>query len=179
MLSVVGSVLVSLVIAQAPQVEALSVLKKKFAGHKSFKVEFTQIVDHEVFLDQLDKATGSIEVKKPHYLNWVYKKPSPRSITYNGKNLVIKEGGEEQTINPAGGLSLQESFSFLWGEPNSKVFKVVSLKKNEFRVVPLNKDAAQFKYIDVKVAKGFVQQAVVHDHLDGQSLLKFHGWKLR
>jgi outer membrane lipoprotein-sorting protein len=166
------------VITQAPNSAALKSLKKTFAGHKSFEVRFTQQVRQDVFPDEAQKAVGFIKVKRPHYLKWVYEKPQKREISYDGKKLVIEQNGETQE-HLTGGLSLEESFSFLWGELNPKELKIESTSKNGFRVVPLNRDEAQFKFIEVKVENGFVKEAIVYDHLDGQSLLRFDHWKLK
>ena len=89
------------------------------------------------------------------------------------------EGDEETVVHPTGGMSLHESFSFLWGQPNPDIFRIKPIDKTTFRVIPIERDSANFKYIDVSVKNGFVDKATVYDHLDGTSILHFHGWILK
>ena len=169
----------SLLALQPAKIESLVELRKKFSNKQKFEVNFSQVVKQSVFPDSPDKAVGKIKIKRPHHMEWVYEKPSRRVIKYDGRNLSIKEGDEETVVHPTGGMSLHESFSFLWGQPNPDIFRIKPIDKTTFRVIPIERDSANFKYIDVSVKKGFVDKATVYDHLDGTSILHFHDWNLK
>lgn len=157
---------------------ALQSLQSNFAGKRGFEVEFSQEIKQEIFPDQKDRASGRVKFIRPSHLLWTYDEPTKRVISFDGKELKILENEQSQIVRDSGQINLQESFSFLWGQPNPKVFSVTSQGKDGFRVSPRETKRAGFKFIDVVVKSGLVTEAIVENHLDGQSHLYFSHWKL-
>lgn len=156
-------------------------LRKNFSGKQGFQVEFVQQVKQEVFLskkDQSSEASGIVKFKKPHFLEWIYEKPSRRSIVYDGKKLTTDDGKVKESVDDTARLNLQKSLSFLWGESESDLVRIEPMGASQFRVVPKDKTSTTFSSIEVEVSNGLVKSALVRDHLDGESLLRFKNWRL-
>lgn len=164
--------------AHAALPSGLVQVQKTFSGKQGFDVRFTQEVNQTTFKDHRTKAEGKVSFKRPSILKWQYEKPSSRLIEYDGKSLVITEGTEKNEVKDVGPLSLQESFSFLWGGANTTAYKFEASGTSDFKVIPRNPKKAPFKEIFVKVEGGKVSEARVQNHLEGESLLRFSDWKL-
>jgi len=72
---------------------------------------------------------------------------------------------------------LQDSFSFLWGEASANSFKVELKSESQFRILPKKNLKAAFQFIDVTTKNGFVEQAIVKNKVEGESLIQFSNWK--
>lgn len=151
----------------------LQSLQKSFKDKKQIRASFHQKVVQDLFPNSPDEASGTMEFQRPDKLVWTYEKPRSRVIEYDGRKLKVKEGGKTEVQSVSGAVTLEQSFSFLWGEPDPKVFKIESLNSEAFRVIPLRTDEVTFKYIDVTVAKGRVSQAKVFDKLGSTSIMTF------
>jgi outer membrane lipoprotein-sorting protein len=173
-----STIALCLLISADADIPALKALRTTFASKKGFEVSFAQEIKQEIFPEQKDRAEGNVQFVRPNRLKWVYNSPQKRVIEYQGGDLKIIEGGETQIIRDSGQINLQESFSFLWGQTDFKHFKVESQSTTTFRVTPRNPATAGFKSINVTVAKGLVEKAVVQNPLDGESILRFSSWKL-
>lgn len=152
-------------------------IQSEFKAVDGFKVEFEQIVEQELFPDDPQTALGHIRFQRPEFMEWAYRKPKPRLIQYKDGELFVEEDGERQRMKGVDKLSLEQAFSFLWGETDPQLFKLEITSQNSFRVIP-KVEKAGFKSIDVFVADGRVQKAVVTDNLDGKSRLLFKNWKV-
>ncbi|MDB5038927.1 MAG: Outer-rane lipoprotein carrier protein [Bacteriovoracaceae bacterium] len=150
-------------------------LRKTFGSKKGFEVEFDQQIKQDIFPDQPETATGHVKFMRPHHLIWVYKTPHKRVIEYDGEVLRI----DSEPVRDSGQVNLQESFSFLWGQPNSEIFSIETKNPSTFRVTPKNPSKAGFKFIDVSVKAGLVSNATVKNLLEGDSVLHFRNWKLQ
>lgn len=155
--------------------ELLAEVRSKFAKHQSFEVSFRQAVQQEIFPDQIQQARGILKFKKPHFLSWVYTEPEKKVISYDGESLRINN----EEVETAKGVSLEDAFAFLWGEVDSKIFNVSSTAKNKIRLDVKKGVETSFKHIDVELASGRVVKAVVFDHFDGQSELSFSDWRFK
>lgn len=180
-LSLVIQLLVTILSASilAATPPALESLRAQMKSVTSFEVEFDQEILQELFPDSPTKASGRLMFTRPNRLNWTYESPKKRVIAFDGKELRIQEGTETQIIHDRGRITLEKSFSFLWGQPDSEVFSIKSLDKERFRIVPKNKDDVNFESMDVQVLKGRVSQVVVSDRIGGQSKLLFKNWQLK
>lgn len=145
---------------------------------KSFEVQFTQTVKQDLFPEAEDAASGSLMFTRPQRMKWVYLKPKARRIEFDGKDLVIEEGDQKQIIHDRGRITLEKSFSFLWGQPDADIFRVESRGAKSFLVTPRHKDDVNFVSIEVEVNSGRVAQATIVDKVGGRSILRFHQWKL-
>lgn len=157
----------------------LQELQKKFSKSSGFEVNFTQEIKQDIFPDQNDKAAGHIQFSRPQSLVWKYKSPHERTIRYDGKFLTIEEQGEKQIVRDNGQVNLQESFAFLWGQPNPKVFLIEPKDSQSFLVRPKDPARAGFKSIDVRIKNGLVEEARVINQLDSESKLEFSQWKIK
>lgn len=151
----------------------LQTLQKSFKNKQSIRASFHQKVVQDLFPNSPDEASGTMEFRRPDKLVWTYEKPRSRVIEYDGRQLKVKEDGRTEVQPVAGAVTLEQSFSFLWGEPDPKVFKIEHLSSQAFRVIPVRSDEVTFKYIDVTVAKGKVSQAKVFDKLGSTSIMTF------
>jgi len=154
---------------------AIDRLRQELRPHQSFQVDFKQLVTQDLFPDQPTTATGSLSFHRPDHFKWVYRTPKPKVISYDGKTLKV----DSDVVPQSGGISLEESFAFLWGKVSSKYFIVQNLKTNSFRLRVKNPDKANFKYIDATLKNNRIKEAIVHDHLDGVSRLIFSNWRFR
>jgi outer membrane lipoprotein-sorting protein len=75
-------------------------------------------------------------------------------------------------------LSLDQSFSFLWGgeHPDLMLEKMTS---THFRVKPKDPQNAGFQQVEVRVKDGLVQEAELSDLLEGKTRYVFSNWKLQ
>ena len=162
-------VLISLISAGHP---ALDSVRLEFKNKESFKVQFEQKVTQELFPDDPEQASGRIQFTKPNQFEWVYEKPQKKKIRFDGKQLWVD--GELVTTP---GISLEEAFSFLWGEADSKIFDIEKVSTKQFRLKVKKGLETSFKSIDVWVENSRVSQAIVHDQLDGSSQIRFFNWK--
>ena len=162
-------VLMILISARHP---ALDSVRLEFKNKTGFKVQFEQTVKQDLFPKDPEQAYGRIQFTKPNRFEWVYEKPQKKKIRFDGKQLWIDS---ELMLTP--GISLEEAFSFLWGEANSKVFDIEEVSKNQFRLKVKKGLETSFKSIDVWVENSRVSQAIVHDQLDGSSQIRFFNWK--
>jgi outer membrane lipoprotein-sorting protein len=166
----------------SPIPKPLQDLQKTFHGRKGFEVEFSQEVKQSPFPEKVGAktsvATGKVKFERPHQLKWTYEKPQIRIIEYDGKHLTITDGKQKEEVADSGKLNLQESFSFLWGQTDSSIFKIEGRGSDDFRLVPKDSSKAMFKYIDVTVKNGKVVSAKVQSSIEGVSELKFQNWKV-
>jgi len=154
----------------------LQALQKTFKHQKSLEASFNQKIVQDLFPDSPDEASGTLKFLRPNKMIWTYETPRKRVIEYDGMKLTVNENGKTDTQSVSGAVTLEQSFSFLWGEPDPKVFKVQTLSPRSFRVIPLRTDEVTFKHIDVIVEAGKVSEAKVYDKLGSTSLMKFN-WK--
>ncbi|MBN8555881.1 MAG: outer membrane lipoprotein carrier protein LolA [Deltaproteobacteria bacterium] len=153
-------------------------LHKTFQGKKGFQVEFTQEIQQSSFAKTNSQASGSVKFTRPHFLKWIYETPKKKTIEYDGSKLTIEEGSQKEEVKDSGKLNLQKSFSFLWGQADSNVFKIEKIDGTDFRLTPRDLSSANFKYIDVTVKKGLVTSVRIPSAIEGVSELKFKNWKL-
>lgn len=157
---------------------SLQEVQKTFSKAHAFEVSFRQEVKQDIFPDDPEVALGRVKFTKPEHLIWTYESPRKKIIEYDGKRLLITEDGETHQIKDLGQISLQESFAFLWGKPDPKIFVLQNLGPHSFRVSPKEVKRAGFKFIDVEVRQGFVSEAKIRNALDSESTLKFNQWRL-
>lgn len=158
--------------------QPLESVREKFNNKSSFEVNFTQEVQQEMFDVRQAKASGVLIFKKPHFLRWIYQEPKAerKEIVFDGKLIKIKRESEV-VVQESGDLSLEDSFSFLWGESKKSLFKIENLSATEFILKPQNQDQAQFQSIRVKVQAGLVQEAWIEDLLGGKNKISFQNWR--
>ena len=154
----------------------LQALQKTFKNQKSLEASFNQKIVQDLFPESPDEATGTLTFQRPNKMVWTYETPRKRVIEFDGLKLTVKENGRTETQPISGAVTLEQSFSFLWGEPDPKVFKIQTLSPRSFRVIPLRTDEVTFKHIDVVVDAGKVSEAKVYDKLGSTSLMRF-SWK--
>lgn len=159
--------------------QPLEAVREKFKNKSSFEVNFTQEVQQEMFDIQQSKASGVLKFKKPHFLRWIYQEPKAerKEISFDGKLIKIKRESEEEIVQEPGEFSLEDSFSFLWGESKRSLFKIENLSSTDFVLKPQNRDQAQFQSIRVKIKNGLVQEAWIEDLLGGKNKISFQNWR--
>lgn len=163
--------LISLISSPIP---ALKDLQATMGKVQSFKASFQQTVKQDLFPEAAETAKGRVLFSRPNQLDWIYESPKKRRITFDGKELIIEDDrGEKQIIHDRGRITLEKSFSFLWGQPDESLFALESKSREKFRVRPRRPQDVSFEWIDVTVKKGKVASALVHDKLGGESLLEF------
>jgi len=153
-------------------------LQKKFLKVQGFEAQFSQKAEQNLFPGHPDSAEGQIKFKKPGWLQWSYVKPEKRVMTYENRQIIIEDEGKKEKINTGGPITFEESFSFLWGQPDLKLFKVEAMDANHFRVIPKKSAGLQFKEIQIKVENSLVQEAKIISSIDGSNTLHFSNWKL-
>jgi len=158
--------------------QPLQELRSAFRGVQRFEVDFDQEIRQELFADSPDRAAGRLMYSRPASLTWSYEAPKKRTIRWNGKELSVEDGNEKQVIRDQGRVTLESAFSFLWGEPDPKVFAVAGLSAKEFLIRPLDKDSVTFESLKVQVEKSRVKTVSVKDKLGGESILRFKNWAL-
>jgi len=158
-------------------IPALDTLQKTFKSVKSFEVSFTQELKQSLFPDDPDRASGRLMFTRPHSMSWTYVKPKPREILFDGSELKITEGKEVTIIRDSGRVTLEKSFSFLWGSPDLSLFKIQSNSKSSFIVMPQRAIEVNFDRIEVKLDGKLVSSVRVIDKLGSESLLSFSNWK--
>jgi outer membrane lipoprotein-sorting protein len=167
------------VFIQALTLHPLESVRENLKSKNSFEVEFVQEVQQEVFDVQALKVLGVLKFERPNLIRWIYKEPKEerKEISFDGKVLRIKRESEEEIVQESGEFSLEDSFSFLWGESKKDLFKVENLSKDEFVLHPRKTDQAQFESIRVKVRQGLVQEVWLKDLLGGVSKFSFKNWR--
>jgi len=169
---VIGFLLASLISSSAAA--SLQELRSRMKGVNSFEAQFTQTVKQDLFPDSASVASGRIMFTRPNKLQWIYEKPKKRLIKFDGKELTIEdERGDKQIIRDQGRITLERSFSFLWGEPDESLFKLEDRGASRLRLRPRRPEDVNFKWIELSIQKGRVASALVHDKLGGESLLEF------
>lgn len=154
-------------------------LQKKFRHVQSFSASFTQEVPQKLFPGSPETAEGNIAFKKPGWIQWSYSKPEKRVLTYEKREIVVEEDGTKETIATSGPVTFEESFSFLWGQPDLKIFKVEAIDQKRFKVIPKKGAGLQFTEIQIFVENSVVTEARMVSSVDGINILRFSDWKLR
>ena len=126
-----------------------------------------------------DTASGRLMFTRPSQMQWTYETPKKRKIAFDGKELTIEEGDHTQRIRDSGRITLEKSFSFLWGKPDADLFLIESKSSKVFIVKPRRPDEVTFTSIVVTVDGGRVSKALITDKLESQSLLEFSQWKTK
>lgn len=164
---------------------ALLEVRAEFAAVKSFEVHFTQKVFSEIVQtprsanSETPTFEGVLSFRRPHSLRWEYRKPHKRLIEIEGEKISVTEEGATEIMDSLGSISLQQSFSFLWGVPDEKNFHLKSIKAGEFEIRPKHEEGAPFKTMRVIIKNRRVERVVVRDPLDGEAELLFSSWRLQ
>jgi outer membrane lipoprotein-sorting protein len=159
--------------------QPLQILQKKFSTVQSFDARFSQEAQQNLFPDHPDKAEGMISFKRPGWMRWSYEKPEKRIMTYENREILVEESGKKEKISTGGPVTFEESFSFLWGKPDPKLFKIEAIDATHFRIVPKKTAGLQFSEIQILVENSLVREARVVSAVDGVNILRFSDWKLR
>lgn len=157
----------------------LKEIQKRFLTVTMFEAQFDQTVDQKLFKDQKETASGRLNFKKPNFMTWTYESPEKRTISFLNGELIIEEAGHKERIKSTGPLTLEQSFSFLWGRPDEKAFKILPMNQSQFSVEPRVIEDAPFKRIEVSVKNGLVHEVLVHTNLDAINRIQFSRWTLK
>lgn len=156
--------------------EALLRIRKAVQSKKSLEANFSQKVEQSLFPDDESNAVGHLLVKRPNYLEWTYEKPEKKRIVYDGKSIIV-DGEKNEQI---GGLSLEESFSFLWGKVDPRLFVLKTINQNQLELSVKPELNSSIKSIQVILDNdSLVKEAIVSDQVGGKSRLVFSNWKLK
>ncbi|TVQ78639.1 MAG: outer membrane lipoprotein carrier protein LolA [Bradymonadales bacterium] len=174
----------SLSVAEAE--EAWSRLQSHFQDFVGFQVQFEQeVLPSEengmrgIFAELPPKPRGQIRFRRDPKLSlvWQYEFPEERKWSFDGKDWWVIDSERHDRVPQGDFLSLDESFSFLWGGEHPEL-RLEAIDEDRFRLLPLNPQRAGFKQIEVRLEAALVAEAVLYDHLEGRTRYEFKNWKI-
>ncbi|MFQ5450249.1 MAG: outer membrane lipoprotein chaperone LolA [Nitrospinaceae bacterium] len=166
--------------AESREQTALDAIQKRYEEVKTFKAKFVQ-KSFVKMMNQSQEARGSVQIKKPGKMKWVYKAPDPQTLVSDQKILWLYAPEDRQVTKIpvksiyssntpalflAGKGKLTESFNVATVSVEDKITRVV--------LIPKQKDNNVDRLVLIADNKNYqIIGSTVYDKLGNKTEIRF------
>ena len=167
--------------AETPEQKALDAVQNQYEKVLTFEADFTQ-QSYVKMMDQTQSVKGTVQIKKPGKMRWVYKAPDTQILISNGKTLWLYVPDEEQATKvPVESIySSNTPALFLAGKGKlTQAFNVESvIEENQniiVTLIPKNEEQGLERLVLVADKKNYqITGSTVYDKLGNKTEIRFN-----